>query len=168
MELKYIRVGLIINTHGIRGELKVNPLTDDMKRFNKLDAIYIGEDKILHNITNVKYVKGFPIIKLKDIDNINDVLKYKNEYIYIDRADLVKLPKGKYFIFDLIDCEVYDMDNNYIGILTEVNSNTSNDIYVVKDKNNKEHLIPAVKQFIKSIDSDEKKIVIDPIEGMIE
>lgn len=167
MSIKFIKIGIIINTHGIKGELKINPLTDDIKRFDKLNNIYIGEEKVEYNIEKVKYIKNFPIIKLKEFDNINDVLKYKNNYIYIDKEDLVELPKDYYFIFDIIDCKVYDIENNFIGIVEDVITYSSNDVYVVKN-NDKEYLIPALKRFVKSIDIEDKKIIIDPIEGMIE
>lgn len=169
MNEKYIKIGHIINTHGIKGELKINPLTDDVKRFNDLEIVFLGEDKEKHLIKNVKYIKNFPIIKLEKFDNINDVLKYKNSYLYIDKEDLVELEKDQYFIFDIIGCKVFNTEDEYIGIVKDVITYSSNDVYVIKNSDkNQDYLIPALKQFIKTIDIENKTMIIKPIEGMIE
>lgn len=167
--MEYIKVGRIINTHGIRGELKVFPLTDNLDRFDDLKIVYIGNNKEKVEIEQVKYHKGLAIIKLKEFDNINQVLKFKDDFLYIDVEDKVELPEDHYFIFDIVDCNVYDTEGRKIGVVTDVLQYTSNDVYVVKDKEkNKEYLIPAVKEFVVDIDVENKKIIIDPIEGMIE
>jgi len=167
--MEYIKVGRIINTHGIRGELKVFPLTDNLDRFDDLKIVYIGNNKEKVEIEQVKYHKGLAIIKLKEFDNINQVLKFKDDFLYIDVEDKVELPEDHYFIFDIVDCNVYDTKGRKIGVVTDVLQYTSNDVYVVKDmEKNKEYLIPAVKEFVVDIDVENKKIIIDPIEGMIE
>jgi 16S rRNA processing protein RimM len=167
--MEYIKVGRIINTHGIRGELKVFPLTDNLDRFDDLKIVYIGNNKEKVEIEQVKYHKGLAIIKLKEFHNINQVLKFKDDFLYIDVEDKVELPEDHYFIFDIVDCNVYDTEGRKIGVVTDVLQYTSNDVYVVKDKEkNKEYLIPAVKEFVVDIDVENKKIIIDPIEGMIE
>jgi len=169
MAMDYIQIGKIINTHGIKGELKIYPLTDDMYRFNHLKSAFIGEEKIEVNVENVKYHKGFPILKFKEFHDIDQVLKYKEAFLYVDMDGKVDLPEDHYFIFDIINCEVYDADNNLIGTVIDVMQSAGNDIYIVKDINNqKEYMIPAIKEFFVLIDIDNKKIVIDPIEGMIE
>jgi len=167
--MDYIKVGRIINTHGIRGELKIFPLTDDINRFDDLKIAYLGNNKEKVEIEEVKYHKGLVIIKFKEFDNINQVLKYKDDFLFIDINDKVQLPENHYFIFDIVDCTVYDTKGQKIGIVTDVLQYSSNDVYVVRDhEKNKEYLIPAVKQFVVDIDVEHKKIVIDPIEGMIE
>lgn len=167
--MEYIKVGRIINTHGIRGELKVFPLTDNLDRFDDLKIVYIGNNKEKVEIEQVKYHKGLAIIKLKEFHNINQVLKFKDDFLYIDVEDKVELPEDHYFIFDIVDCNVYDTKGRKIGVVTDVLQYTSNDVYVVKDmEKNKEYLIPAVKEFVVDIDVENKKIIIDPIEGMIE
>ncbi len=165
--MERILVGKIVNTHGIKGDLKVYPYTDNIKRFSKLKRIYIGEEELAVQIESVKYHKEMALIKLKEFNNINDVLFLKNKLVYIDGVDKVKLLKDNYFIDDLIGCEVFDLEANSIGHIKDVLQNSSNDIYIIEDKN-KEYLIPAVKEFIKDININKKKIVIDPIEGMIE
>lgn len=167
--MDYIQVGKIINTQGIKGEVKVYPLTDNISRFDKLEKVYIGEEKTLVYIEKNWSKKNFVILKFAGYDNINEVLKFKNEYLYIEENDKVKLEEGSYFIFDIVGCNVMDIKGNKIGVVTQVITNTGNDIYTIKDKgNNKEYLIPAVKQFIKKVDIKNKEIVIEPIEGLIE
>lgn len=167
--MDYIKVGRIINTHGIKGELKIIPLTDNIDRFDDLKTSYLGDNKIKVEIDKVKYHKGFVIVKFKEYNNINDVIKYKDDFIYIDENDKVELPEDHYFIFDIVGCIVYDTEQNKIGKVTEVIQSVSNDVYVVKDiENYRDYLIPAVKEFVVEIDIENKTIIIDPIEGMIE
>lgn len=165
--MEYIVVGKIVNTHGIKGDIKVYPYTDDINRFSKLGKVYIGEEKLSFEIENIKYHKGMVLMKLKEFNNINDVIFLKEELVFIEEKDKVELPKDTYFIYELIDCQVFDSNNKPIGYVKDVLQNSSNDIYVIKD-NNKEYLVPAVKEFIKEINISEKKIIIETIEGMIE
>ena len=167
--MEFTIIGKITNTHGIKGEVRVYPLTDNIERFSDLDKVYIGEAKRQASVKTVKYHKGLAILGLEEFDNINQVLDFKDQYLYIDDEDRIVLPEDRYFIFDLIGCEVFDMANKSIGHIVDVILNMGNDVYVIKNhKGDKEYLIPAVKEFIKTIDIDKKKIVIDPIEGMIE
>ncbi|MBC8588809.1 ribosome maturation factor RimM [Paratissierella segnis] len=166
--MDYTAIGKIINTHGVNGEVKVYPYTDDAKRFSILKFAYVGDDKLKVHVVSVKYHKGLPLIKFKGYDNINDVLNFKEQIIYVDDANRVILPENHYFIYDLVGCHVYDMKDNYIGKVVEVLKGASNDVYVVKDESHEEHLIPAVKEFVKNVNIDKKTIYIDPIEGMIE
>ena len=167
--MDYIQVGKIINTHGIKGEVKVFPLTDDIFRFDELKKVYLGEAKLKVEIESVKYHKGLVIIKFRGIDNINHVVSFKDDFIYVDEEDRIELPKGQYFIYDIVGCMVLNTKGEKIGLVTEVIQSASNDVYVVKNhEKNKEYMIPAVKEFFVLIDIKDKKIVIDPIEGMIE
>ncbi len=163
-----IRIGLIINTHGIKGELKLNALTDDLERFKDLDYVYLEKTGKKHQVLGVKYIKDNPILKLEGIDSIDQAELYKNTYLAIDKEQLVDLPDGAYFIFDLIDCKVYDLNDNYIGVVKDVLTYAANDVYLIKTESKKEVMIPAIKEFVKDIDIDNKVIKIDPIEGMIE
>ncbi|NLL82450.1 MAG: ribosome maturation factor RimM [Tissierellia bacterium] len=167
--MNYTIVGKIINTHGIKGEVKIYPLTDNNNRFDFLKQVYIGENKILANIENVKHHKGIVVLKFKEFNNINEILKYKDSYIFVDDENRIILPENHYFIHDLIGCSVVDTKGNSIGILKDILQGYANDVYLINnnDKSN-EYLIPAVKEFIKEINVDDKLIVIDPIEGMIE
>ena len=167
--MDYTIVGKIINSHGIKGEVKVYPLTHDIERFSTLKIGYLGEDKLKVQIQNVKYHKGIVILKFKEFDDINQILKLKDMDIFVDEESKIVLPKDYYFLYDLIDCQVFDMAGNDLGYISNVIQAASNDVYVVSDiPNNKEYLIPVVKQFVKQVDIENKRIVIDPIEGMIE
>ncbi|WP_425449599.1 ribosome maturation factor RimM [Dethiothermospora halolimnae] len=164
---KHIQVGKIINTHGIKGDVKIMPLTEDKNRFKKLEYIYIEgiEEKMF--IEKVWFKKNFPILKLKGYNNINDVLKFKEKYLLIDETQKVELSEDEYFIYDMIGLEVYDNEKNKIGVIKDVLKPGANDVYVVKN-GNKEYLIPAAKEFIKKVDIEAGKMIIQPIEGMIE
>ena len=165
--MDYISIGKITNTHGIKGELKVYPLTDDIKRFDILERAYIGEEKIPVNVESVKYHKNLAILKFKEYNNINEVLDFKDYYIYVDKDGRVELPEGHFFIYEILDSQVFDLEENLIGYLRDVIQGPANDIYLIKD-GEKEYLIPAVGEFIKKIDLEKKRIYIQPIEGMIE
>ncbi len=106
---------------------------------------------------NVKYHKNLVIVKFKEFNDINEIISFKDEYVYIEGKDKVVLPEDHYFLYDIVNCEVFDTQNNYIGIVKEVLQSASNDIYIVKDKKGKEYLIPAVKEFFIDIDVENKK-----------
>ncbi|KPU28238.1 16S rRNA processing protein RimM [Caloranaerobacter sp. TR13] len=163
--IDFIKVGKIVNTHGIKGELKVLPLTDDMTRFEELEYVYVEKQKI--EIENVWYKKNLVILKFKGLDNINEVLCLKGKYVYIDKENAIELPEDTYFIFQIIGLNVYLKNGNFLGVIKDVIQTGSNDVYVVKN-DNREYLIPAIKEVIKEINLDDNKVIIDPLEGMIE
>ncbi len=165
----YLRVGVITTTHGIRGEVKVFPTTDDPKRFLDLKRIFLdtGKELLPLEIENVKFFKQLVILKFKGIDNINDIEKYRSKDLLILREDAVPLEEGEYFIYDLIDSEVFTEDGNKLGILTEIITTAANDVYVVKTKEGKEILIPSIKDCILDIDVDKKKIIVHLLQGML-
>lgn len=167
--MDYTAIGKITNTHGLRGEVKVYPLTDDAKRFDLLESAYLGDEKIQVEVEGVKYQKNLVILKFKEYSHINEIENFKDYYIYVDEEERVELPKDHFFIYEILNSEVFDLDMNFIGDLIDVIQGSGNDVYVVEDRQNKkEYLIPAVKEFIKKVDIEDKKIYIDPIEGMIE
>lgn len=166
--LEYLTIGQIVNTHGVQGEVKVYPLTDDIKRFDKLKELYIenkGELK-KYPVQSVKYLKNTVVMKLKGIDTMNDAEKLRQLYVKVGRWDAVSLPKDTFFICDLVDSEVYDIEGNRLGILKDVLQTGSNDVYVVKT-DGKEILIPALKTVVKEINLQAKKITVDLPEGLI-
>jgi 16S rRNA processing protein RimM len=168
-EMDYTIIGKIINTHGIRGEVKVYPLTDDINRFDFLYEAFIGDDKFPVNVEKARYHKDTVILKFKEFDNINDIIKFKDMYIFVSDENRIILPEDHYFIYDLVGCKVVNTNNQPIGYIKDVLQGYSNDVYLIEDKNNnKEYLIPAVKEFIKHVNINDKIIIIDPIEGMIE
>lgn len=165
--MEYIQIGKIVNTHGIRGDVKVLPLTDDTKRFEALEYVFIGDEKLKMNIDKVGYIKGNVLLKFKNYDNINDVEKFKNTDIWVDEKNKVKLPQNTYFIHDIIGLDVYLVDGTCLGKVKDVLQPGANDVYVVKN-NGKEYLIPAIKDVVKEVNIDESKIIIEPLEGMFE
>lgn len=167
---KYLEIGQIVNTYGIKGFVKVNPFTDDIKRFEELKSVYIDIKGTLKEFTiqEVKYSKNTVLIKFKEILDINEAEKYKNYYIKINRENAIKLPKDTYFIADLIGLEAYNINNNeLLGILDDIFPTGSNDVYVIKDKLGKQILLPATKEVIKNIDVENGKIFVNLIKGLI-
>lgn len=166
--MEYIEVGQIVNTQGLKGEVKVMPFTDDINRFDKLKKLYVDNNKELVEIEKVRYVKNLVILKFVDKDRIEDVEKFKGKYIFIDETDKLNLPKDTYYISDLIGLDVIDYSNsNLLGKIVDVFSTGSNDVYVVRSDDGKEILLPAIKQVIDNIDLKNKKIFINLIEGLL-
>jgi 16S rRNA processing protein RimM len=165
----YLRVGVITTTHGVRGEVKVFPTTDDPNRFKDLKKLYLDTGKELLPLEpeGIKFFKQLVILKFKGIDNINDIEKYRGRDLLIDREDAVKLEEGEYFIFDLIDSAVFTDDGKELGILTEILTTAANDVYVVKTPEAKEVLIPSIKECILDVDVANKKITVHLLDGML-
>jgi 16S rRNA processing protein RimM len=163
-------IGKIVNTHGIKGEVKVIPLTDDPQRFNELKWVYAGSDdsKKVLNIEGVKFFKNTVIVKFKEVQDMEAAGKLKEQYMYVDRKNAVKLPKDTFFICDLIDSEVFDIEGNKLGDIRDIIQTGSNDVYVVKSENGREILVPALKSVVKEISIENKKIVVELPEGLVE
>ena len=166
---EYLEIGQIVNTNGLKGFLKVKPLTDDITRFEDLETIYIQRNKELieFKIQEVKYVKNMVLLKLEGIDDIEEAEKYKNFYIKINRKDAVELEEDSYFIVDIIGSEVYTDEDAYLGKVIDVFQTGSNDVYTVKSESGKEILLPAIKDVVKSVDVKNKKIIVHLLEGLI-
>ncbi|WP_144428562.1 ribosome maturation factor RimM [Defluviitalea phaphyphila] len=164
----YIEIGKIVNTQGIRGEVRVIPMTDDPKRFELLNYIYIENRNILneYEIERVRYHKNFVLLKLKGISSMNDAETLKNSIIKIPRELALPLEKDEYYIGDLYDLDVYTNENEYLGKIVDIIFTGSNDVYVVKKEGAKEILIPAIKQCILDVDIDNKKMTVFLIEGL--
>ena len=164
-----LQVGVISSTHGVRGEVKVFPTTDDAKRFKKLKQVILdtGREKQTLEIESVKFFKQLVILKFKGIDNINDIEKYKGRSLLVDRKHAVKLQKDEYFIADLIGITVYTEDGEVFGVIKDVLETGANDVYIVESKAHGEVLIPAIKQCILKVDVEEKTMVIHLLEGLV-
>lgn len=170
--VRFLQIGKIINTHGIRGELKIIPLTDEPKRFDKLKWTYISEgifeNMKKYNVENVRYHKNFVYLKFKEINDLNDAEKFKSLYIIIDRKDAVTLPENSFFICDLIGIDVFDNSGRILGKLKEILETGSNDVYIVKNQNGNEVLIPALKSIVKEISIKNSKMVVSLPKGLID
>lgn len=166
---KYLEIGQIVNTFGIKGQVKVNPFTDDIRRFDELKEIYVEKkhELKLFQIEKVNYSKNMVILKLKGIETPEQAETLRNSYLKIDRKNEKKLPEGTYYIADLIGLDVYTDENKLLGKLDYIYNTGSSDIYVVKDEQGKETLLPAIKEVLKQVDLDNKKIIVHIIEGLI-
>lgn len=165
----FLRVGVITSTHGIKGEVKVFPTTDDIKRFEDVKQLYLdtGKEYLPLIIERVKYFKQFVILKFKDINDINDIEKYKNKNLWIPRNEAIELKEDEYYIYDLLDSNVFLEDGTKLGILTEVLSSAANDVYVVKTIDRKEILLPSIKECILDVDTANKRIIVHLMDGLL-
>lgn len=166
----FLRVGVIANTHGVHGEVKVFPTTDDMNRFKKLKNVKLdtGKELLDLKISGVKFFKNMTILKFEGIDSINDVEKYKGKDLLITREQAVPLNKDEFFICDLIGCTVVTEDGREVGELTEVLQTAANDVFVVQGKEKKELLVPYIDDCVKNISITEKIITVVLLPGMEE
>lgn len=165
-----LQVGIITQTHGIRGEVKVFPTTDDAKRFKKLKEVLLdtGKEKLTLEIEGVKFFKKLVILKFKGYDNINDIERYKGKSLYVTRENAVKLKKDEYFIADLIGLEVFDEEDKLLGVLTNVIETGANDVYAVELADGKELLLPAIKQCILAIDIETRRMKVHVMDGLMD
>ncbi len=166
---EYLRVGVISATHGIRGEVKVYPTTDDINRFKYLKQVFLdtGKEQIELEVEGVKFFKQQAILKFKGIDNINDIEKYKGKDLLVTRENAVKLENDEYFIYDIIGSKVITEEGSELGKLTEVMATGANDVYIVTTKEGKEILLPSIKECILDVDVAGKVIKVHVLPGLI-
>lgn len=169
METK-LQVGVISSTHGVRGEVKVFPTTDDVKRFKRLKEVILdtGKEELILEIEGVKFFKQFVILKFKDFDNINDIEKYKGKSLYVTRANAVRLRKDEYFIADLQGLTVVDEEEHVLGTLRDVMETGANDVYIIDLTDGREVLIPAIKECILNVDIEGGKMQVHIMEGLLD
>ena len=151
-KLTHFKIGQIVNTQGLKGEVRVYPFTDDIYRFDDLE----------------EYKGNMVIMKIKNVDRVEDAERLRNKFMYVSREDSRELEEGEFFIADMIGMDVYTLDNNHIGTLKDVLQYAANDVYVIKSNDGKEFLIPAITKFVPTIDINERKMIIDPIKGMLD
>lgn len=165
----FLRVGVITSTHGIRGEVKVFPTTDDINRFKTLKQVILdtGKEYLDLEIEGVKFFKQYAILKFKGIDNINDIEKYKGKDLLVTRDNAVKLEEDEYFIYDILGSKVISDEGNELGELTEVLTTAANDVYVVKTKEGKEILIPSIEECILNVDTEKKELKVHLLPGLL-
>lgn len=149
-----LQVGVIASTHGVRGEVKVFPTTDDPTRFKKLKSVILdtGKEQLELEITGVKFFKNMVILKFKGIDDINDVEKYRKKSLYVTREHAVKLKKDEYFIADLIGLKVISDEDEELGKISDVLQTGANDVYVISKPGVEDLLLPAIKECVKAVD----------------
>ena len=165
-----LQVGAVTSTHGLAGEVKVFPTTDDPKRFKKLKQVLLdtGKDMLSLEVEHVKFFKNMVILKFKGYDRIEDIMGFKGKNLYVTRENAVRLKKDEYFIADLIGMKVYTEDKAYLGELTEVITTGANDVYTVRMENGKDVLIPAIGQCILDVDVEHETMQVHLLEGLLE
>ena len=165
---QFLQVGVISSTHGIRGEVKVFPTTDDPMRFKKLKKVLLdtGRERVELEVQSVRFFKQFAIVKFKGIDNINDIEKYKGKGIFVPREDAVPLDEDEYYIADLIGMEVFTEDGHF-GVVKDVMETGANEVYIVESDKHGEVLIPAIRQCVLDVNVEEKKMKIRLMDGLI-
>ena len=166
----YLRVGVIASTHGIAGEVKVFPTTDDNNRFKKLKQVFLdtGKEYLELEVERVRFFKQMVIVKFKGINNINDIEKYKGKDLLVTRENAVPLEEDEYFIYDIMGAQVVDEEGKEIGTLVEVLATGSNDVYVVKTPQGKEILMPVIDECILDIDFDNKVVTAHIMPGLLD
>lgn len=165
-----LKVGIIANTHGLRGEVKVYPTTDDPKRYLDLDSVILdtGKGHKTLEIANVRFFKNMVILKFKGIDNINDVEKYRKMDLYVTREQAVPLGENEYFVADLIGlCAVSD-DGEDLGKVMDVIQTAANDVYVIKKDGESDLLVPAIKDCVKNISLEGGRMELHLLPGLRE
>lgn len=167
--MNYLKIGFIKKTHGIKGELKILPLTDNNKRFKKLKEIFIFKDGIYHKeyIEKVCCLTDDVLIKLKNYDSIDKALSIKGCYIYIDRKDAVSLKEWEFFTQDLIDCNIF-YNKNKIGVVVDVFNSGANDNLVIMTLDGIEVIYPFLRIFLEKVDIENKSIFINQYEGFFD
>ncbi|MBP3476724.1 MAG: ribosome maturation factor RimM [Lachnospiraceae bacterium] len=168
--IQELQVGVITQTHGIRGEVKVFPTTDDAARFKKLKEVILdtGKERLNMEIESVKFFKQYVIIKFKGYDSINDVEKYKTGKLLVTREKAVKLTKNEYFIADLIGLQVVTDEGEPFGVLKDVLTTGANDVYVVTRPDQSEVLLPAIRECIRNIDMEQGSMTVHIMDGLLD
>lgn len=163
-----LKVGVITTTHGVRGEVKVFPTTDDANRFKKLKQVILDTEKEQLNleIEQVKFFKNLVILKFKGIDNINDIEKYKGKSLYVTRENAVKLEKDEYFIADLIGMSAVTDEGEDLGTIRDVLQTGANDVYIIKQDDGEEILVPAIKECILNVDIESGVMKLHLLDGL--
>ncbi len=164
-----LQVGVITQTHGIRGEVKVFPTTDDAARFQELKQVLLdtGKEKLSLEIESVKFFKQFVILKFRGYDNINDIERYKRCPLLVEREHAVPLEEDEYFITDMIGMKVVTDKGEEFGVLKDVMTTGANDVYVIEHPEAGEVLIPAVKECVLDVDVSGGQMKIHVMDGLI-
>ena len=169
---EYLQIGKIINTHGLKGEVKIIPLTNDIRRYDKLKSLFLNIDgnnnRQFLNIESVRYDKNLVFIKFTGIDDIDSGKRLKDHYLEIDKKEAIKLPKDSFFIFELIDMKVFDEQHDFLGIITDVIETGSNDCYNIKPQEGKEYLIPALKSVVLNVDVANNEMIVRIPDGLLD
>lgn len=163
------QIGVITSTHGLKGEVKVFPTTDDPNRFQQLKEVMLdtGTELVRLEVEHVKFFKQFVILKFCGYDTISEVEKWKKKSLKVPREQAVPLKKNEYYIADLLDMDVYLEDKTLFGILKDVLQTGANDVYVIETKEGQEVLLPAIKECILSVNVEEGRMTVHVMPGLM-
>ena len=163
-----LQVGVVTTTHGVRGEVKVFPTTDDSARFKKLKNVILdtGKEKLDMEITSVKFFKNLVILKFKGYDNINDVERFRQAKLLVTRDNAVELAEDEYFIADLTGLKASSDEGEDLGEITDVLQTGANDVYVISKEGTPDLLVPAIKDCVVNVDIEAGTIVLHLLDGL--
>lgn len=161
-----LEIGQIVNTHGLRGEVKVMPWCDDPALFDELSYVCIDNKEF--DIERSRMQKNMVILKLKGIDDIDTAETFRNRVLTVPREELGELPEGTYYICDLLGCEVFTVDGTLLGKIDDIIKTGSNDVYSVRSGEGKQILIPVIDEVMRGVDIENKKITVQPLKGLID
>ena len=165
---EYLELGQIVNVRGLKGEVKLNSFAEDDSVFETLKTVFIKKknEMLEKQIEKVSYTKNQVVLKFKDCNSIDEAEALRNTYLLVKKEDLGELPEGVYYIADLIGLDVYTEEGELLGKVDDIYSTGANDIYVIKDEEGKERLLPGIDEVIKNIDIDSGKITVNLLEGL--
>ena len=167
MNNELIEIGKIVNTHALRGEVKIQPWCDDAEMYFDLDGVYVDDE--YYKIKKARIHKNFVIVKLDRIDSIEQAETLKNIVVKVEKNALGELPEGVYYICDLLGCRVKTSSGNMLGIVDDVIKTGSNDVYVLKEtKSKKPILIPVLPETVLSVDIENKSIIVELLKGLVD
>lgn len=165
------QIGVVAGTHGLKGEVKVFPTTDDVKRFQQLKTCYLVSGRDGERTLTLERARGggkFVILKFKDLDRIEDVERFRSAKLFVDRKDAIPLEEGEYYVADLIGLTVVNEDGETVGTLTDVIFTGANDVYACERADGKgEVLLPAIKDCVKSVDMERRVMTVHVMEGLM-
>ena len=159
-----IKLGKITAPQGIKGEVRVYPYTDELTRFSEIEAVLLDGQK--RKIQNARYMKNMAVLKLEGVDDRNMAESLRNKDLLLAKEDLWEQPEDTYFIDDLVGCTVVSEDGDSVGALKSIISRPAQDLYEIERADGSTFLLPAVKEFIKNVDLDNKTITIHLINGL--
>lgn len=164
------QVGVITSTHGVKGEVKVFPTTDDPRRFKRLKEVILdtGKEELTLEVEGVKFFKQFVILKFKGFETPEEMAKYRQKSLYVTRENAVRLGRDEYFIADLMGLQIFDEEDRKIGVLREVLETGANDVYIIDLDDGRELLLPAIKECVLSVDVEAGKMQIHILDGLLD
>ncbi len=168
--LEYFRVGVIANSHGVKGEVKVHPTTDDINRFKDLDTVFLDENgtyRELH-IKSVKFVKNMVVLGFEEFNNMNDILGFKGMELYVDRENAIPLNEGEFYVADMVGADIVTEGGAHFGTLKDVLKTGANDVYVINTDEGKEVLFPSIPECILEKDLENKTIKVHIMDGLLD